>query len=112
MLLLGEFLHDESDLKFLLTGRINEDPVENLSSVIRGKGGVRDNPDSDQCQAALRQVHSCTCLSICFIVSMFLSTGSNTGTSSITELQDTGTSSITELQDTGTSSIIKLQGKR
>ena len=61
LLLVWEFLHEEYDLKFLLTGRINPDPVENLSSVITGKGGARDNPDSVQFPATLRQVPSCTC---------------------------------------------------
>ena len=39
---------------FLLTNRLNQDCVENLFSIIRGKGGHRDNADSDQFPAAFR----------------------------------------------------------
>ena len=42
--------------KFLLTSRLNQDCVENMFSVIRGKGGNRDNPDPQQFRAAFRQV--------------------------------------------------------
>ena len=40
--------------KFLLTNRLNQDCVENLFSIIRGKGGYRDNPDCEQFRAAFR----------------------------------------------------------
>ncbi|GFO46696.1 THAP domain-containing protein 9 [Plakobranchus ocellatus] len=43
-------------MKFLLTSRLNQDCVENLFSVIRGKGGHRDNPDVGQFTSALQQV--------------------------------------------------------
>ena len=42
-------------MKFLLTGRLNQDSLENLFSVIRGKGGHRDNPDSVQFKAAFTE---------------------------------------------------------
>lgn len=40
----------------LLTSRLNQDCLENLFSVIRGKGGQRTNPDSQQFRTAFRQV--------------------------------------------------------
>ena len=49
-------LHSQYNLKFLLTGRLNQDCVENLFSVIRAKGGPRDNPDAGQFRAAFAQV--------------------------------------------------------
>ena len=42
-------------MKFLLTGRLNQDSLENLFSVIRGKGEHRDNPDSVQFKAAFTE---------------------------------------------------------
>ena len=42
--------------KYLLTNRLNQDCLENLFSIIRGKGGFRDNPDSQQFRAAFRHV--------------------------------------------------------
>ena len=55
LLLLWEDLH-AAGVKFLLTNRLNQDCLENLFSVIRGKGGNRDNPDPVQFKAAFRQV--------------------------------------------------------
>jgi len=49
-------LHTQHGYKFLLTNRLNQDCVENLFSVIRGKGRQRDNPDPLQFRTAFRQV--------------------------------------------------------
>ncbi|GFN84221.1 transposable element p transposase [Plakobranchus ocellatus] len=49
-------LHTNHNIKFLLTSRLNQDCIENLFSVIRGKGGHRDNPDIGQFTSALQQV--------------------------------------------------------
>lgn len=56
--LIGLFddLHTNHGISFLLTNRLNQDCVENLFSVIRGKGGHRDNPSAQQFRYALRQV--------------------------------------------------------
>ena len=54
--LLWDDLHSHHGLKFLLTDRLNQDCAENLFSVIRGKGGHRDNPDARCFRASLRQV--------------------------------------------------------
>ena len=56
LLNLWEELKTESNLKFLLTNRLNQDCVENLFSVIRGRGGHRDNPDPVQFRAEYRSV--------------------------------------------------------
>ena len=37
-----------------MTGRLNQDCVENLFSIIRGKGGFCDNPDVEQFKAAFK----------------------------------------------------------
>ena len=42
--------------KYLLTNRLNGDCLENLFSIIQGKGGFRDNLDSQQFWAAFRHV--------------------------------------------------------
>ena len=49
-------LNTHHKINFLLTSRLNQDCVENLFSVIRGKGGHRDNPDVNQFTTALQQV--------------------------------------------------------
>ena len=49
-------LHDCHNFEFLLTNRLNQDCLENLFSIIRGKGGKRDNPDAREFRAAYRQV--------------------------------------------------------
>ena len=56
LLQLWEHLRQNHGLKFLFTNRLNQDCIENLFSVIRGKGGQRDNPDPSQFRAAFRQV--------------------------------------------------------
>jgi hypothetical protein len=54
------FLWSELSEKFgfthLFTSRLNQDCAENLFSVIRGKGGHRDNPDAREFRSAYRQV--------------------------------------------------------
>ena len=54
--LLWHELHSNNGFDFLLTNRLNQDCIENLFSVIRGKGGHRENPNSEQFRAAFRQV--------------------------------------------------------
>ena len=49
-------LSQKLDFKFLLTNRLNQDCVENLFSIIRGKGGKRDNPDAREFRSSYRQV--------------------------------------------------------
>ena len=56
LVMLWEDLHVNYGFSYLLTNRLNQDCVENLFSVIRGKGGQRDNPDACQFRLALRQV--------------------------------------------------------
>ena len=46
----------EIGFKYLLTNRLNQDCIENLFSIIRGKGGFRDNPDPQQFRSAFRHV--------------------------------------------------------
>jgi hypothetical protein len=55
LLQLWDYLHDQLDVAYLFTDRLNQDCVENLFSVIRRKGGQMDNPDSTLFRAALRQ---------------------------------------------------------
>ena len=54
--LIWEMLEQEFKYKFLLTSRLNQDALENLFSIIRYRGGHRDNPDSMQFRAAFKQV--------------------------------------------------------
>ena len=42
--------------KYFLTNHLNQDCLENLFSVIHGKGGFIDNPDSQQLRAEFRHV--------------------------------------------------------
>ncbi len=55
LLMLWKKLHTLG-VSFLLTNRLNQDCIENMFSVIRGKGGHRDNPDAVQFRCAFRQV--------------------------------------------------------
>jgi hypothetical protein len=48
LLQLWEDLQANHDVKFLLTNRINQDCVENVFSIIRGKGGHGHNPTPKQ----------------------------------------------------------------
>ena len=54
--LLWEILKSEHNFSYLLTSRLNQDALENLFSVIRGRGGHRDNPDPVHFQSAFKQV--------------------------------------------------------
>ena len=54
--MLWSLLKFEYNLTFLLTSRLNQDSLENLFSIIRGRGGQRDNPDHVHFQAAFKQV--------------------------------------------------------
>ena len=42
--------------KFLLTNRLNQDPLENHFAIIRGLAGFRDNPNPKAFKASFRQV--------------------------------------------------------
>jgi hypothetical protein len=42
--------------KFLLTNRLNQDCIGNLFAVIRGRGGIRDNPDAHSFRLSFRRV--------------------------------------------------------
>ena len=53
---LWNHLHDDFSLEFLLTNRLNQDCLENFFSMIRGRGGHRDNPDSVQFRAEYRAI--------------------------------------------------------
>ena len=57
LLMLWADLHQDGT-KYLLTNRLNQDCLENLFSVIRGKGGQRDNPEPLQFRTAFRQVRN------------------------------------------------------
>ena len=56
LLSLWEDLRDNHAVKFLFTSRLNQDCLENLFSVVRGKGGQRDNPSAKEFRDALRQI--------------------------------------------------------
>ena len=56
LLLLFADLVDEYHVKFLSTNRLNQDCIENLFSVIRGKMRNGDNPSPKQFRQFLRQV--------------------------------------------------------
>ena len=51
-----KFLKEEEKFKYIFTSRLNQDCAENLFSVIRGKGGFRDNPDVGQFKDAFKYV--------------------------------------------------------
>ena len=46
----------KSGFNYILTSRLNQDCLENLFSIIRCKGGFRDNPNSEQFRATFRHV--------------------------------------------------------
>ena len=56
LLLLWEDLNVNYGFRFLLTNRLNQDCVENMFSIIRGKGGNRDNPNAEQFRGAFRSI--------------------------------------------------------
>ena len=43
-----------SEFKYLLTNRLNQDCLENLFLILRSKGRFTDNPDPQQFRAAFR----------------------------------------------------------
>ena len=51
---LWQHLKKEEKFQFILTGRLNQDCVGNVFSIIRGKGGFCDNPDVEQFKAAFK----------------------------------------------------------
>ena len=52
---LWEYLKGEN-FQYILTSRLNQDCIENLFSIIRGKGGHQDNPDPQQFKDAFKYV--------------------------------------------------------
>ena len=56
LLQLWEFLENSHSLKFLLTNRLNQDCLDNFFSVMRNRGGHRDNPNSVEFRADYRAV--------------------------------------------------------
>ena len=56
LLALWDDLHINHKYSFLLTNRLNQDCIENMFSMIRAKGGCRDNPDPEEFRSAFRQV--------------------------------------------------------
>ena len=46
----------DNGFKYFLTNRLNQDCLENLFSIIRGKGGHRENSNSQQFQGSFRYV--------------------------------------------------------
>ena len=56
LLALWEDLHSNHQFKFLLTNRLNQDCLENLFSIIRGRGGNRTNPTPQQFRSTFRHV--------------------------------------------------------
>ena len=53
---MSDLCHNHGKMKYILTNRMNQDCIENLFSVIRGKGIHADNPNVCEFRAALRQV--------------------------------------------------------
>ena len=53
---LWHYLKMEENFQFILTSRLNQDCIENLFSIICGKGGFRDNPDAQQFKEAFKYV--------------------------------------------------------
>ncbi len=56
LLQLWQLLKDEYGYKYLLTNRLNQDCLENLFGVIRGKGAGYDNPDAKTFRSSFAQV--------------------------------------------------------
>ncbi len=53
---LWEHLKEDSSFKFLLTSRFNQDCIENLFGVMRGRGHFNDNPDCRAFKASFKFV--------------------------------------------------------
>ena len=56
LIMLWKDLHDNHNFSFLCTNRLNQDCAENLFSIVRGRGGHRDNPTPEQFRGAFRQI--------------------------------------------------------
>ena len=56
LMLLWEDLNTNHSLKYLLTNRLNQDCLENFFSIMRSRGGHRDNPNTVEFRAAYRSV--------------------------------------------------------
>jgi hypothetical protein len=56
ILLIWEHLKTTKDFKFLLTRRLNIDPIENFFGTIRQQGGNSDNPTPSQFTSAFRKL--------------------------------------------------------
>ena len=56
ILLIWEHLKKTRDFKFLLTRRLNTDPIENFFGTIRQQGGNSDNPTPSQFTSAFRKL--------------------------------------------------------
>ena len=56
LLQMWETLHNEHGVRELRTRQLNQDCVENLFSIIRSKGGARDNPEAQAFRAARKKV--------------------------------------------------------
>ena len=51
---LWDDLRKNYNVKYLLTSRLNQDPIENLFAVVRQKGGCNDTPQCDQFRHCLK----------------------------------------------------------
>lgn len=58
ILLIWEHLKTKHDIKFLLTRRLNTDPLENFFGTTRQQGGNSDNPTPAQFSSAFRKLFS------------------------------------------------------
>ena len=56
ILLIWEHLKTTKDFKFLLTRRLNTDPIENFFGTVRQQGGNSDNPTPSQFTSAFRKL--------------------------------------------------------
>lgn len=53
---LWEVLHEQQSLQFLLTRRLNQDPLENIFRAIRQQGGNSDSPTPLQFTRGFRKL--------------------------------------------------------
>ena len=53
---LWQHLKKEEKFQFILTGRMNQECIENVFSIIRGQSGFCDNIDVEQLKAALKNL--------------------------------------------------------
>lgn len=61
---LWQSLSQEEGVQYLTTRSVNQDPLENLFSVIRNQGGDRDNPTVAQFRDAFRYIMISACLDL------------------------------------------------